>query len=223
MFLLNTEKQLRLDAHNRHVQWLRRHHFSDETDKRSADEWNRVLLFKAGWDATAWLPRQRDGAQLNAQQAIQTYMSGGTMKLKTLSTGAVSVCPGQCAADGCVNECVSTCWCGESYCSRRCLAKDWSKHRNTCEQVYENHRIGFMFNNLEFSTEAREFPKGLAAWGFKGGDTPKEESKANIVAPPPRRAGTSIVFERVCVCAAVLAAIVVVNYLRTWIINTSNV
>jgi hypothetical protein len=39
------------------------------------------VLCKAGWDAKAWVAWQNGGAKLGAQQAIRSYMQGGTMSM----------------------------------------------------------------------------------------------------------------------------------------------
>ena len=67
--------------------------------------------------------------------------------------------PSEC--DVCGQECTSECLlCGESYCSRKCLAAVWKDHRRVCETVYENDCLGPMLTQMEMnerlSSEAME-------------------------------------------------------------------
>ncbi|KAJ1447922.1 hypothetical protein M885DRAFT_541075 [Pelagophyceae sp. CCMP2097] len=84
----------------------------------------------------------------------------------TYAPDAGAACPPEaklCDHCGCVTAC--QCACGESFCSRACLAAEWKKHAGICSTVYENGTIAYTwFNQAEFGDERgpAAAPKGNA-------------------------------------------------------------
>ena len=44
--------------------------------------------------------------------------------------------PIQRKCDCCGEKCHSECMCGEAFCSRECMKKDWKNHRRVCETIF---------------------------------------------------------------------------------------
>ena len=118
--------------------------------KRSPRDWRDALLTPAGAGVE---DRCLAGAGDGPVDA------NGFMRLVfrelSYAPDAGAACPPEaklCDHCGCVTAC--QCACGESFCSRACLAATWKDHAGICYTIHDNGELGYtVFNKLEFGEE----------------------------------------------------------------------
>ena len=146
--LSNTVKQRDLDARWRHFQMLSEKYPADE--ERLGSEWVLLLAKPAGWK----LPYVGDPGKLYARNDF-VKLIGHNMELDPGFVQPDEQCPAVCDADGCTNTCITECMCGEVWCSRECMKKDWVQtetrkgHRTICTVVFENGTVPGILTRLE--------------------------------------------------------------------------
>lgn len=107
---------------------------------KSAQDWAKVTLEPAGWDARNLLRQLGRDTVMPKKDfqwaATQALNSGGISQNPSYKTPSPPI-PKKC--DNCKRECLSECGiCGEPYCSRECLKANFKDHRKLCMTVHEN-------------------------------------------------------------------------------------
>jgi hypothetical protein len=69
----------------------------------------------------------------------------------------------ECDRSGCTNMTRKRCLCNEVYCSPACQRADWSNHREHCEMIMDNSRLGLLLTQLEFSDRGQAALRRLHA------------------------------------------------------------
>ena len=89
-----------------------------------------------------------------------------------------------CCGEGCESECM----CGEIFCSRACMKKEWKNHREMCETVFDNGTVPAMMTQNESQMEMRE---NLSPDEFKaalGGDSDRHTEPSQDAGPAAGKA-----------------------------------
>ena len=64
-------------------------------------------------------------------------MQQGKLRLAAVYNPPITPIAKKC--DSCGKPCQSECMCGEAFCSRACMRRDWGEHRRICETVFESN------------------------------------------------------------------------------------
>lgn len=110
-----------------------------------ARRWVEELLTPSGWQLSAIPAGEMTAGEFKL--FVLRAMQNGTLSLLPTAGSAPREAPGKC--DHCGKPCVSECICGEHFCSRECLRKDWKAHRSMCEQVVEQAEFGTLITYIE--------------------------------------------------------------------------
>jgi len=136
------------DAAHRHFTYLMQQHeeTKEEEDgdgstiiiKKPASEWATLICDPSCWDAyhLGTDPTLCTAKEFNRRMENEVFREIGFHYSRPYELPQVPI-PSFC--DECGKECTSECGsCGEKYCSRQCMKKDWIHHRPTCEMIYDN-------------------------------------------------------------------------------------
>ena len=138
LFLLSTDQRV-ADYAYRHFNHLADMHAKNHgAVVKPASEWATIICGPSCWD-----PRHlgTDSTPCTAEEfrsrmmceVFQRYGFNFIRRYEPPQTPIPAFC------DECGKECTSECGsCGEIYCSRECMKKDWPHHKSTCETIYEN-------------------------------------------------------------------------------------
>ena len=119
---------------------------SDAT--RSAAEWVALVAAPAGYDTSYILRHLGATTQLSHAQFSKSMVDCLSM-LKRSSDPYTPCADLVRKCDTCKVSCTSECMCGEAYCSRECMRKDWACHRATCMLIYDNNTMGWALTQFE--------------------------------------------------------------------------
>ena len=151
MFTSAGEQQRDMDLRMRHLQHLRSQFAKDE--RKTVAEWSDLVLRPAGWqvpaegartEATA--ERWRGSHVLTSAEFVQQFTA---FPLLVSQSYAPPKEPIPSACDMCDKPCISECMCGELFCSRACLKRNWRDHREACQQVCDNTNLAVLVSRIE--------------------------------------------------------------------------
>ena len=127
------------------------------TEVKTMAEWAAMLLTKSGWVADGFAG---GGDKVTARSFMGKWARSGGMKLapsfKLPNSEQFSKC------DECGKACTSECQCGELFCSRRCMAKQWAAHRKICETVHDNSEVAILLTQVEMHESLTSEEKWVA-------------------------------------------------------------
>lgn len=140
MWTINPPEQQRIpDMAHRHFNYMIKLYEKKEDDVRPASEWAAIVCGPSCWEPfhLGSDPTPCTAAEFKSRMENEVFRARGFQFSRPYEFPKIPV-PTFCDRVGCGKECTSVCGCcGEVYCSRKCMKKDWSRHRQTCEQVYE--------------------------------------------------------------------------------------
>eukprot|EP00729_Bicosta_minor_P013186 gene13186-22889_t len=134
------------DSRWRHFIMLCNTHPADQT--KLGSEWIELLTSPSGYS----FPYAAN--EVYSRQIFQTLVTD-TMHKDPLYVPPEEQIPVICDADDCTNTCTSECMCGEVWCSRECMKKDWGSghpvngHRHICEAIFDNSSLAAVLTRME--------------------------------------------------------------------------
>jgi len=163
IFCVNPPEQQRIpDMAHRHFKYLIKQHEKD-ADVRPASEWAAVVCGPSCWNPfhLGSDPTPCTSTEFESRMNKEVF---GEIGFRFTRPYEIPKRPIPTFCDKCSKECTSECGCcGEKYCSRKCMNKDWSKHRRTCELVYEQEGyIDALFTQMEMKETLTEEELKLA-------------------------------------------------------------
>lgn len=119
-----------------------------EDERRDMRAWYDDVVKPTGWQLPHNSRILKMGSITRGQlvETIGTAMQRGELTMRPSSKPPTDVL-GKC--DECDAPCTSECICGESFCSRACLLKNWPSHQHICARVLEQAEMGAMLTYIE--------------------------------------------------------------------------
>ena len=138
MMITPPEQQRIPDMAHRHFNYLIHLHEKDG-DVRPASEWASIVCGPSCWEPYHLGSDQTSCTAVEFKSRMDKEVFGGIgFRFARAYEIPEKPIPVYCDNVKCGKECTSVCGCcGEVYCSRKCMKKDWSRHRQVCEQVYD--------------------------------------------------------------------------------------
>ena len=135
LMLTSAISQRDADSRWRHFIMLCNIHPADQT--KLGSEWMELLTSPSGYS----FPYAAN--ELYSRKIFQRLVTN-TRHKDPLYVPPVEQIPVICDADDCTNTCTSECMCGEVWCSRECMKKDWggghpvNGHQHICKTIFDN-------------------------------------------------------------------------------------
>ena len=143
--------QRSIDMHWNHLCFLM-DKLNNEDDSaeatRPAAEWLALAAAPAGYDTRNILRHLGASTHLTHSQFSKSVSE--CMSMLAISSSPYTPCADLVrTCSSCKVPCTSECMCGESFCSRKCMRKEWANHREICKMIYANNEMDWTLTQFE--------------------------------------------------------------------------